>query len=221
MRADLKVSATDGFPPAGPAGADQRVDDAHVLHGILERIRRGLAVARGLRKEVPLDRVLVAHGELDGPAVGHLARRGVLDENPARPIRWRIERDLDLDASERSADHDPLTVGELHAAGADGVAGAAEVEHHRREPVDAERRAFLDQRTYSPRLVAVDHPRRVDEIAPDVEDASAAVLFLVADVARIVVEIAEVADDRSHLADLARARDVARPQPLRMRPHHK
>ena len=70
----------------------------------------------------------------DAAAV-HVTR--AVDRNPARPVGWSIERNLDLDSAAGADDLDSLVVLQLRAARTDRVS-SVEVEHHRGQPVDSE-----------------------------------------------------------------------------------
>ena len=60
----------------------------------------------------------------------------------------------------------------------------------------------------------------LDAVAADVEERSAAALDLVADVGRVVVEVAEESCDGAQLADAAGAEEFAHAEPLRVAADH-
>src|SRR3954471_3178216 len=150
-------------PTAGCAGAEQRVDDPHVLNRVLQRIRRRSVLHRRAREEIALNRVLVARGELDDMLVRHSTRWRVFHKNAAGAIGWGIERNLDFDAPDGARDRDPLRVRELRAAGAHGMP-SVEVQHDRRHVVDPRVGVFLNQGTNTPRFRFENHSGGVDEI---------------------------------------------------------
>src|SRR5205823_1582849 len=101
-----------------------------------------------------------------GSCAGRVA--ALADEDPARAIVRRVERNLDLDAAARAEHVDALVRRLLRTAGADRVR-TAKIEHHRHEPVDAEPRIHFDGRDYARGLAIEDPSRGVNQVTADVE----------------------------------------------------
>src|SRR6185503_974974 len=86
------------LPTASLSRPDDRLENLHVLHGHLERVRRGRAGPDGPGEFVRLDAVLIARRNLDRLDTRSKDVTAVVHEQPARPIGWGVERDLDLEA---------------------------------------------------------------------------------------------------------------------------
>ena len=80
---------------------------------------------------------------------------------------------------------------------------AVEVQHCGGEAVDFHLRVAFDQSDDALWLLAESIARGLDAVAADVEQSAAAGLDMIADVGRVVVEVAEEACHRAQLADTA------------------
>src|SRR5437868_4544550 len=172
--------------PRSRAGArDHRIDDAHVRDRVFERRRHRGVVADRARQLVTLDRVLIA--DLEADLVGVVA---ALVPDPAGPVGRRVERDLDLDPALAAEDVYALVGLGLRGDG-ERRGGAAKVEHRRSCAIGAEPRIELDAAEHAARLRPEHQAGDRDRITPDVQQRTAADAGLIADVARILVEVRE------------------------------
>src|SRR5260221_6067801 len=207
------------YPRVLPRGPVQRLDHRHVPDRIFERCRYLTSFSHGLRKEVALDRVLIASGDFYSPDAASEQVGYAIHPQPARPVRRRVEGDFHFDAAPRAEDVRALVGDHLHAAGEYRLAGR-EVERGGAQPVDAHVRIAFDQTHYAHRLLAKHKTGELDRVAADVHQRAAAPLRHVANVFGVAVEKAEGGHDGAHVADFPGAHDLARAQPLGMSPNH-
>src|SRR5690606_27157373 len=121
------------------------------------------------------------------------ARLGaVVDEVAARDTVRRVARRRYFDAPLLAKEVHALRGHHLRATGEERLA-RREVEDRRGEAIDLHLRVALDARDDASRLLLEREARRRDRIAANVHDRAATDVEHVADVARIEVEIAEVA----------------------------
>src|SRR5256885_2375650 len=105
------VPAQDGGPlslrllPAPTARRPRyRLDYAHVGQRAFQRHRNLLLAADRAREGVALDGVLIAGVELLGVDAAAEQVAAVVEPEPRRPVRRRVERDLDFYPALRSED---------------------------------------------------------------------------------------------------------------------
>src|SRR5262249_8322150 len=92
-----RIRRSDPLPGVVPGGAEEGVDDPHVLDGIVEREGDRLAAADRLREQIALDGVLVADRKALDLLRDVAEPAAVVDEDAAGLVRRRIEGDLDGD----------------------------------------------------------------------------------------------------------------------------
>ena len=163
---------------------------------VLDGRREGLLAQHRAAERVALQRVLV--GDVERLEARASPRRSVpvVDEDLARGVGRRVERDQHLQSG-LGADHrHALMRCELGRAGEGQVPGARELDQRARQPVDAHGRVAFDAGRDPQRLDAEEIAGGVDRIAADVVEPPAADLRLVAHVRRIGERIAEKRLDR-------------------------
>src|SRR6266566_6170228 len=104
-----------------PRGPKHSLNDRHVPYGIFERNRWLTTLAHRLGEQVALNCVLVANFELFGSHTTSKHIGAVVDEDAARPVGGRVDRDLHFDAPARAQDLHTLIRDHLCAAGKHGL----------------------------------------------------------------------------------------------------
>ena len=137
------------------SGAEDRVDDLHVLDRVLDAVGQPRLAEHGAGEGVRLLRILVDGGILsfdDAPP----SLLAVVDDDLRRLHLRRVEGDQDLDAALGAAERHALMAAELRRDDEVELPAAAEIGDHRGQPVGAELGIAIDER----RRRATAPPRR-------------------------------------------------------------
>src|SRR6185503_21329710 len=107
----------DRFPCARGGRTKKGINDSHIPDRVCERNYRFMIFKYGSRKEISLNRILIADGKLSYLRVLAGEIGAVMNKDSSRLIGRRIERDLYFDSSARAAELHPLIPNELRTAG--------------------------------------------------------------------------------------------------------
>ena len=143
----------------------------------------------------------------------------IVNEKARGPVGRRIERDLNLNAAARAQKVDALIRHKLRAAGENGLS-TREVQKRRSQAVDVHLRIALDKTNHARWLLPEGVTRCVDKVAADVVECAAARFHMVANVGRVIIEIAEEASDGADFADALFVEELAKAHPLGMAVDH-
>src|SRR2546421_9367438 len=97
--------------------SEKRIEHAHVHDRVVQAACIWRFLAHGVRERLGLQLVLVGHRQDDLARAAGIECRRVGDPVAARPIRRRVERDLDLDAAGRADEVDALAARGLRRRG--------------------------------------------------------------------------------------------------------
>src|SRR5438067_1655766 len=207
------------LPLFGIRRPKDRLDDRHVGYGIFEGHGNFGAFADSFCKSIALNRVLVARGNgflTDSSSKNILP---VVYENFARAVVWRVEGNLNFDASLGAQKLHALIRNELRAASEHGMA-RRKLHHRRTQSVGPKLGVGFQHSADAQGLFAENPSRRGNRVTADVHEPPAAPIGYVADIFRVTVEIAEHADDRAKPPDDTCANEIPDSQPLRVSLDH-
>src|SRR5262249_40058046 len=142
-RSDRSSSSLHRLPVARPLAAKNRIENMHLLDGVLDTVFEPPMPEYGKSKVLGLGRVLVDLGQDLAAVQG--AVRAVADHERRLLVGWRVERDDDLDAAFWADRLDRLPARTLRAADEAQLPSVAEVGNDAGEAVGAEIGIAVDQ----------------------------------------------------------------------------
>jgi len=200
------------LPETCTGRAEEGIDDGHISQGVLKWDGHFCVLLNGLRKEIALDGVLIASGKLLTACVAPTQSGAVVNKNARWFAGWDVIGNFDLYPAVCAENLHALGRNQLRAAGEGSLSGG-EVHKCGSEAVRPHIRIAVDNGDHAGGLAAEEKAGHRDGIAADIHERSAADLAYVADILRIVVEVAEVARNGSKFTDSAAAHKVAGTQP--------
>src|SRR5262249_12979348 len=208
----VKTARLEGFgghnstgrhlPRSHLSRAENGFDHRHVPDRVFEGNWDFPALSDGSRENVALDRVLIARRESFCADVLAENIAAVVNENTAGAIVWRVEWNLNLDATLGSQKVHPLIRHKLGTAGENGLS-RWEVEHRRGQTVCFHIGITLENAHHTRGFLAKNEARGRDRIAANVHQPTASSFKNVADVVRITIEVAKEPDDGTQRANPA------------------
>src|SRR5882762_5425048 len=147
----------------------------------------------GSRKQIPLNRILVADRSFSYFRVIAGEVGAVMNKDSRWPVGRRVEGNLDFESSACPAELHTLVRNQLSAAGK-GCLPGREVQNCRSQPINAQIGVSFDQSQHASWFSAKNESGQIDRVTADVHQSSAADFGFVANVCRVAIKVAKEAD---------------------------